>query len=441
VAGLAIAVALLISSGNERPELLALLVCLAVLSDIYPIEARDLRISGAGSAMVLAMALLGPGAAVVVSVASVVADAIRANPPKRRLLNNLCAYVTFPLVGGIAFEVLGFGTVPDADTIWFAAAVVAIFLATNFLNFLLIVWPLSFEAGESIAPKIRSMYGPVLTVQFAAALLTAVVAHAYQRFGIEVLLLLAVVGFVFIYLLRVNFQAQERGEQLQIRTQELASLQVGLLSTVLKTLALRDKMTARHSAAVARYSRAVAREIGLSEREQELIHTAGLLHDIGKFIFPDSILLANTRLTDDQYELVKKHPEQGAKLVGSIEGYGPVAEIVLAHHERIDGRGYPYGIVGEDIPIGSRIISIADTYDVMTSRDSYRNTVSRAEAIAELRRVADAQLDARLVEIFIDLVERNVVGFRHNDNADFERELNLQKRVRDYAEPRTQVAA
>ena len=104
--------------------------------------------------------------------------------------------------------------------------------------------------------------------------------------------------------------------------------------------------------------------------------------------------------TDDEWEQIKLHPEQGAKLVERIEGYGPVAEIVLHHHERFAGGGYPAGIAGEEIPIGARIISVADTYDVMTSRDSYRRPVSSEAALAELRRVAGTQLDPQVVEAF-----------------------------------------
>ena len=209
----------------------------------------------------------------------------------------------------------------------------------------------------------------------------------YQRLGVGAVGLAAVVLFVFQYLLQAGIQAYERGEELQKRTRELASLQVGLISTVLQTLSMRDAMTARHSAAVARYSREVARLLGLSEREQELIHTAGLFHDIGKFIFPDAILIADRKLTDEEWEIVKLHPEQGAKLVRRIEGYGPVADIVLSHHEKVDGTGYPYGLSAEHIPLGSRILAAADTYDVMTSRDSYRDPVSSEDALAELRRV------------------------------------------------------
>ncbi len=205
---------------------------------------------------------------------------------------------------------------------------------------------------------------------------------------------MAVVGLVFQYLLRTALSSIERKEQLEGRTRELASLQVGLLGTVLQTLSLRDKMTARHSAAVARYSREIARELGLDEREQDVVHTAALLHDIGKFIFPDSILFADTKLIDEDFEIVRRHPEQGARLVARIEGYGPVAEIILAHHERIDGNGLSRtGSSATQIPLAARIISVADTYDVMTSRDSYRDPVSSREAIEELRRVSDEQLD------------------------------------------------
>ena len=257
-----------------------------------------------------------------------------------------------------------------------------------------------------------------------------------MRLGIGAVALAAVVLVVFQYLVWARVQAYERGEELGKRTRELASLQVGLLSTVMQTLSMRDAMTARHSAAVARYSREVARLLGLSEREQDLVHTAALLHDIGKFIFPDSILFADRGLADEEWEIVKLHPEQGAKVVRRIEGYGPVADIIMSHHERIDGKGYPNGIAGDEIPLGSRIISIADTYDVMTSRDSYRRPVSSEAAIVELRRVAGSQLDASVVEVFVEMIEAGRVAFRHTDEADFERELAFERRVADYARPR-----
>ena len=116
-----------------------------------------------------------------------------------------------------------------------------------------------------------------------------------------------------------------------------------------------------------------------------LVHTAALYHDVGKVMFADRMFKAG-KLTDEEWEIVKRHPERGAELVGHLPNHEDVAAIILAHHERIDGRGYPRGLAGEDIPRLSRMISIADTYDVMTGRDSYRQPVSSAEAIEELRR-------------------------------------------------------
>ncbi len=114
---------------------------------------------------------------------------------------------------------------------------------------------------------------------------------------------------------------------------------------------------------------------------------------------------------------------------------GPVAEIIIAHHERIDGKGYPRGLKGDDIPELARIISVADTYDVMTARDSYRAPVSSYDAIQELRRVAGEQLDERFVEIFIELLEGKDVSFRHGEEADFEKELALEARIAETASP------
>jgi putative nucleotidyltransferase with HDIG domain len=287
--------------------------------------------------------------------------------------------------------------------------------------------------------NLKAVWLTVQPTQLATGLLTAGVAYSYSQIGVGAVGLLAVVLFIFQNLLRVVLQAFERGEELSNRTRELASLQMGLLTTVIQTLSMRDPMTARHSAAVARYSRELAKMLGLDEREQDLIHTAALLHDIGKFIFPDSILFADRKLTDEEWAIVKLHPEQGAKLVRRIEGYGPVADIIYCHHERYDGNGY-YKVPLEQVPLGSRIIAAADTYDVMTSRDSYRRPVSSEAALAELRRVAGSQLDPLVVETFEKMVLERGIAFRHADEADFEMELAFDKRVADYARPRLSVA-
>jgi putative nucleotidyltransferase with HDIG domain len=184
-------------------------------------------------------------------------------------------------------------------------------------------------------------------------------------------------------------------------------------------------MTARHSAAVARFAKATAAAAGLPPREQELVHTAGLLHDVGKFTFPDHTL-TGTRLTEEDWELIRSHPQRGADIVGRVHGYAEVAEIVLCHHERIDGRGYPHNLAGDQIPVLSRILAVADCFDVMTARDSYRAPMPFQDAIAELRRVAGTQLDARFVEIFVGIVMGAGIDFQHADDEDLEAELQRQ---------------
>jgi putative nucleotidyltransferase with HDIG domain len=421
-------------------ELVLLLLVLAVGSDMLAVEVRGIRISGAFLSVVLAMALLGPAPAAAIGFASTMVDAAATRRSAVRTFTNVTTWVTFPVVGGLLVEsIIGTGNVASEDALGFAGVVLATFMVTNFLNFVMVGLWIWASFGISFMSSLRNVYFTVLPSEFASGLLTAAVAFSYGRIGVGAVGLAAVVLFVFQYLVRAGVQAFERGEELSKRTTELASLQVGLLSTVMQTLSMRDAMTARHSAAVARYAREVARHLGVDEREQDLIHTAALLHDIGKFIFPDSILFAERKLTDDEWSTVKMHPEQGAKLVRRIEGYGPVADIIFAHHERVDGHGY-YGMPQEQIPLGSRIIAVADTYDVMTARDSYRRPVSREAAIVELRRVSGSQLDGSIVEAFVEMIEAGRVAFRHTDEADFEKELAFERRVEDYARPRAAVA-
>jgi putative nucleotidyltransferase with HDIG domain len=421
-------------------ELVGLLLVLAVGSDLLAVEVRGVRISGAFLSVVLAMALLGPAPAAAIGFASTMLDTIVTRRSIVRTVTNVTTWITFPVVGGLLVElVVGKGTVAQDDALGFAAVVLLTFMATNVLNFAMVAAWLRASFGTPFVSSLRHVYFTVLPSEFASGLLTAAVAFSYGRIGVGAVGLAAVVLFVFQYLVRAGVAAFERGEELSKRTRELASLQVGLLSTVMQTLSMRDAMTARHSAAVARYAREVARMLGVDEREQDLIHTAALLHDIGKFIFPDSILFAERKLTDEEWLTVKMHPEQGARLVRRIEGYGPVADIIFAHHERVDGNGY-YRVPRDDIPLGSRIIAVADTYDVMTARDSYRRPVSREAAIMELRRVSGSQLDGQVVETFVEMIESGRVAFRHADEDDFEKELAFERRVEDYARPRAAVA-
>jgi putative nucleotidyltransferase with HDIG domain len=414
-------------------ELVVLLAVLAVVSDAMAVEVRGLRLSGSFVALVLAMALLGPAPAGAIGILTIAIDALRTTNPMPLMMCNLATYATFPLAGGVLIRAVDGHN--SQGTVQFGLLVFGVFIVTNLLNFAMIALTRRVALNHSLHEQVRRGLLPMLPSEAAAAFLAVAVALTYRAVGLPALTALVLVLFLFQILTRELLVSQDRAQGLEIRTTQLASLQVGVLAALVQTLSLRDKMTARHSAAVARYAKAMAEAVGCSKADQELVHTAGLLHDIGKFIFPDRILLANTKLSDEDWEIVKRHPAQGAKLVRRLDGYGAVADIILAHHERIDGHGYPNGLAGDDIPLLSRMISIADTYDVMTARDSYRDPVSRADAITELRRVSGRQLDGSLVEVFIGLLAERELSFQHTTDSDFDAELDFERRVQDFAQP------
>jgi putative nucleotidyltransferase with HDIG domain len=271
--------------------------------------------------------------------------------------------------------------------------------------------------------------------QIATGAVAAILAVAYAYLGFPALFGAVLLLLIFQYLAVALLRSEERADQLEARSIHLASLQLGVLTTLVETLALRDRMTARHAAAVARYARELAREVGRDEAEQDLVHTAGLLHDIGKFALPDSILHAEI-LSDEDWAVIRRHPQDGATLVGRLDGYGPVADAILYHHEHIDGSGYPAGLIGNEIPLASRIIAVCSTYDTLTARETYRSPMTPQDAMAELRRVAGRQLDAELVNSFIAMLEREgPVTSAHGDDADFEVELAFERRARKIAQP------
>jgi putative nucleotidyltransferase with HDIG domain len=433
VAGLAVWRA---SSADWDLPLFAILLGFSVFSDLTAISTTSkVKISGSFLALVLAMVFLGGTPAALIGLMTILAGWLRWRDEGHFLLNNVLTYTTFPLVTGIAFHsVIDRAGIADTEPAFYGL-IFAVFLLALAINFTMIASYSCYLDRSSFFLKVRTALIPLLPSELAAALMACGIAYLYVELGLAGVAMFGVVLVTFQYLLGALLVSQQRAEELELRSKQLASFQVGMLSAMLRTLDLRDQMTARHSAAVARYSRAIAQRAGYSRREEELVHIAALLHDIGKFILPDRILKANVPLTDEDWMLIRRHPQQGARVVSSLDGYGPVAEIILAHHERIDGKGYPRGLAGDAIPELSRIISVADTYDVMTARDSYRTPMSSHDAIVELRRVAGKQLDARFVEVFIELLDGKDVSFAHGEAADFEKELALESRIAETASP------
>ena len=177
---------------------------------------------------------------------------------------------------------------------------------------------------------------------------------------------------------------------------------VEMLSFVLET---KDAYTGDHSNNVKRLSLLIAEELNLSALDKQQLFIAANLHDIGKVGIRDSILNKTSKLTDDEYELIKTHPEMGAKILSTIESFDGIRETILYHHERWDGKGYPRGFKGEEIPFLSRIIAIADTFDAMTTTRSYRNALSADYAKQELIKYRGIQFDPVLADLVVSMIE------------------------------------
>ena len=406
-------------------SLFCALLALALVGQFLSVRTGAVQIGPAFVATALAMALLGPAPAAVIAVAAVLAWSLKARTPRPLVFNNVVALTAYPVVGALLFKALG--DPGDEETALFstAAIVFGVYVVTNFLNFVLIVGYLCVRDGTSLLLAVRRLYLPVVPWEVATGTLTAGTVIAYQEVGLVAVAMLSVILMAYRYLLGSVVDAQRQRDELRAQVNELEALHHGVIRVMVETLGMRDRMTARHSAAVARFAKATAAAAGLSARDQELVHTAGLLHDIGKFTFPDHTL-TGVRLTEEDWDLIRSHPQRGADIVGRVHGYADVAEIVLCHHERIDGRGYPHNLVGEEIPALARILAVVDCFDVMTARDSYRTPMGFEDAIVELRRVAGTQLDARFVEIFVGVVMASGVDFRHADDVDLEAELQRQ---------------
>ena len=175
-----------------------------------------------------------------------------------------------------------------------------------------------------------------------------------------------------------------------------------------KSIDTRDPYTAFHSRNVAGYAKQIATELKLSAEQTEAVYLAGLIHDIGKIGTPEHILSKESRLTEEEYEIMKQHPEAGYEIIKNISRLQElgITEMVRHHHERVDGKGYPHGLKGDAIPLGARILAAADAFDAMTTNRSYRQKLAVETAADELRRHRGTQFDPAVADALLKVLAR-----------------------------------
>jgi len=445
LAGTLAAAVLLTNGGEWHPlALVAMLLVLALAGQWLSVEISGGQLSASLVAIILAMGVLGPSTAAACGIAAMVLKSTVRQLSWTQWLNNLTTYTAVPFAGGLIVRLWKEGLSGEAvskagNGFAFGLVLFGVVLLTTALSFLLFALDVRAEEGRKLRRVLTELVA-LLPGELAVGALATILAVAYANIGLPALVAAITVLLIFRQLTVALLRSEERAEQLYARSRQLVGLQLGVLRTLVRALSMRDNTTGRHAAAVALYAKALAAEVDCSEEEQDTVHAAGLLHEIGKFTWPDRVLHAEV-VGEEDLAIMRNHPQEGALLVGALDGYGPVADAILYHHERVDGRGYPAGLIGKEIPLASRILAICSTYDTMTARESYRSPdgtsspMTPEEAMAELRKAAAAgQLDEDLVETFVKVLEREGLTFAHD--ADFEQELDFERRVREMAAPK-----
>jgi putative nucleotidyltransferase with HDIG domain len=408
-------------SGDHVNSLSAILGVAAVIAGVMVAGERDgLAISASFLVYVLAGVFLGPRSAAVAAITSELAAALRLHTRMRAVVFvNLPANVA-PAVAG---ALLSQAVLPSDHRAGFYATAAAVALMTITLGFVIFA-----ALGKVFFPRVNQFdVGTFLAYLPNLALNIALVVAGT---GIKVELGSAGIAFALSAVFTFSYMAHLL-DRSRHRAAQYVSLSWGVLAGLLRSLDIRDQRAARHAAAVARFARDMAKALGMSEQEQELAHTAGLLHDIGHFALSDRVHTRGPTLTDEDWEAIYRHPELGADMLKDLGMYGPVAEIVLSHHERPDGRGYPRGLVDAEIPAIAKIIAVAEVYDTLTAKDTYRTRMSSFEALRELRREAGTQFDPHYVEVLASLLTGEGVEYRHADEADFDTELDMERRIKE----------
>lgn len=242
---------------------------------------------------------------------------------------------------------------------------------------------------------------PLLTILSSALLGSVLLLKSYNPLLLAVLAAYAVLILV---VRRVVWVSERNYNEKTVQEDTL----MGTMLSLAKTIDARDHYTAFHSNNVAEYARSIAKEMRLSARVTDSVYLAGLIHDIGKIGTPDLILHKESRLSEEEYDIMKQHSEAGYQIVKDMKRLQDlgIADMVRYHHERPDGKGYPKGLRGDVIPLGARIIGVADAFDAMTTNRSYRQKLSADTAAEELVKHSGTQFDPAAVKAFLSVLTR-----------------------------------
>ena len=223
-----------------------------------------------------------------------------------------------------------------------------------------------------------------------------------------------------------KMESQRQRAEMNKRRKQMETMSLQMMQTLSTTIEAKDEYTRGHSHRVAEYAALIAEELGWDKKEIKNLKNAAHLHDIGKICIPDNILNKPTRLTEEEFQVIKEHTVIGAEILKNITLISHVKEVARSHHERYDGMGYPDGLKGEEIPLYARVITVADSYDAMKSRRIYRNPLDDQIIYNEIARNCGSQFDPQIAGVFLKMLNENRVVIRE-ERALVNKEDNLSK--------------
>jgi diguanylate cyclase (GGDEF)-like protein/putative nucleotidyltransferase with HDIG domain len=411
----------------------ALFVGLFALSSITAALKVQLPLTSSGSTISVsyavdfaALLLLGPHAAMLVGAGSAFSqcqfNTREGGNPLHRTLFSMASLVITIQGAGLVFTWLGGvnAVMAPADL---ARPLVGAATAYFLLNTGQIAAAIALSTRQSIAQTWHNNFLWTAPSYFFGAATAAMAAWLVGQFGPWI------VPFTFapVYLTYRTYKVyMGRVDDEQRHVQQTSDLHLATIEALARAIDAKDQMTQLHIRRVQAYAVGLARAAGLAEHEIQGVKTAALLHDIGKLAVPEHILSKPGPLTQEEFQKIRIHPQVGAEIIAAVPFPYPVAPLILSHHERWDGKGYPQGLSGEDIPIGARILTIVDYYDAVTTERPYHRALSNDCAIDLLRHESGRALDPKLVPVFVDLLPSLAAEFGAESCAGSTHEIDAE---------------
>lgn len=379
----------------EPPPLFSLLlfIFLANIAETFPVLLpSQAEISVSFTIWFASMLLFGPAYAALVGFFSAFNyfDLLADKRPFYKVLFNAFNHVIATIFAGNVYLMLG-GHIGKITTLNFPAVLFPISLSAVIFyvfNILLLALAIKMETNLSFIDILRRNFLWLIPNYFMLSIVGVALAQVYF-----------VVGPIGIVLIIVPLVVARQTFQVYMK---LKNAYLETVQSLVKALEAKDPYTKGHSERVAEYAVKIARQMKFSEDMVEMVHYAALLHDVGKIGISKKILNKKDRLLRDEYELVRRHPEIGAQIIREVDFLEEPLSAVLYHHEHIDGSGYAYGLKGDEIPKMAKILTVADSFDAMTSARPYRPALSFDDACEELRRCCGSQFDSETVEALLN---------------------------------------